>query len=150
MLRKATRILASLTCTMPDIALDSFAYRQFDDPKYGGTKIEIPKQEFMSKVLEFYEQRKAIADEFQDRPVLVDGYAPFCKHLFMPNFDDSILDGAMEITAENEHLLKTAYEARNEKELPVLVRFFPGESVTPPVSKYLDLIRTSSAYRTLR
>lgn len=131
---------------MPDIVLDSFAHRQFEDPNYNGTKIRIPKQEFMNRVTQFYEQRKAVADEFQDRPVLIDGYAPFCKHLFMPNFDDTIRDGSVEITAENEHLMKTAYEARNEKELPVLVRFFPGESLTPPVSKYLDLIRTCSTF----
>ncbi|CAN8071492.1 unnamed protein product [Agarophyton chilense] len=125
---------------MPDISLDSFSYRQFDDPKYGGTKIKLPKEQFMKKVLAYYDERKAMQNEYKDRPVLVDGYAPFCKHIFMPNFDNSIRDGAMEITSENEHLLKTAYEARNEKELPVLIRFFPGDKVSPPVSKFLDLI----------
>ena len=42
-------------------------------------------------------------------------------------------------------LLRTKYEARNEKELPVLTRFFPKELISAqnyqlPVAKYLDLI----------
>ena len=38
-------------------------------------------------------------------------------------------------------MLKTAYDARKPEELPVLIRYFPAESVPePPVSKYLDII----------
>jgi hypothetical protein len=31
----------------------------------------------------------------------------------------------LKITKENEHLLRSLYEARTEKELPVLRRYFP-------------------------
>lgn len=122
--------------------LDEFAFRQFDDPEYGGTKIPISRHAFMSRVRAFYSARKAMADEFGDRPALVDGYAPFCKHIFMPNFDDRITDGAVPITEQNRHLLRSSYEARSDEELPVLVRYFPRGSVNPPPAKYLDLIRT--------
>ena len=34
-------------------------------------------------------------------------YAPFCKHIFMPNFTETVV-GELEITEENVHLLKYA------------------------------------------
>ena len=47
----------------------------------------------------------------------------------------------MEITSENEGLLRSGYEARTEKELPVLNRWFPKESVGDTgEAKYLDVI----------
>lgn len=126
---------------VPDIAMDEFAMRQFSDPNYAGTKISVSKEKFMDEVLKLYEKRKCIQDEFKDAPVLVDGYAPFCKHIFMPNFMEDVRDGAVEIRPDNEHLLRTKYEARREDELPVLMRYFPRDKVNPPESEYLDLIR---------
>lgn len=75
---------------------------------------------------------------------LVDGYAPFCKHLFVPNFARVKLP-VLEITPQNEHLLRTEYRARRPEELPVLQRFFPRESFSSdesgiPEAKMLDLI----------
>jgi len=61
--------------------------------------------------------------------VLKDGYAPFCKHLFMKNFIPSATLTTLPITPDNEHLLRTKYAARTEKELPVLTRFFPLATV---------------------
>lgn len=58
---------------------------------------------------------------YREHPTLHEGYAPFCKHVFMPNFA-GLPSGTAAITPENEPLLRTAYEARTEKELPVLVR----------------------------
>ena len=54
----------------------------------------------------------------------------------------------MPITKENEQYLRTRYEARNEKELPVLTRYFDRELLLEgkderevfPVAKYIDLI----------
>ena len=46
----------------------------------------------------------------------------------------------LEITPENEHLLRSRYEARTATELPVLARYFPAESVTPRAAKMLDII----------
>ena len=74
---------------------------------------------------------------------LKEGYAPFCKHLFIKNdFTDAKVN-VLKITPENEGLLRSSYEARNDKELPVLQRFLPKELVQEddlPVAKYLDLI----------
>ena len=69
---------------------------------------------------------------------LVDGYAPFCKHLFVPNFAD-VLCGYAVITPENESTLKASYETRNANELPVLVTYFNKET-TAPQAKFLDII----------
>lgn len=57
----------------------------------------------------------------------------------MENFAN-VLTAVLEITPDNEHLLKTTYEARTEKELPVLRRYFPKEAVKLAPCKYLDLI----------
>eukprot|EP00177_Eucheuma_denticulatum_P007022 GFKZ01012774.1.p1 GENE.GFKZ01012774.1~~GFKZ01012774.1.p1 ORF type:complete len:242 (-),score=33.49 GFKZ01012774.1:777-1409(-) len=122
------------------IALDSFARRQFDDPAYHGTKIPISPTAFMTHVLCYYSQRQQVADQFPDAPVLVDGYAPFCKHIFMPNFVTGIVDGAVRITDDNRGKLRTEYEARRSDELPVLKRFFLRHDVDVPESKFLDLI----------
>lgn len=142
---RSARFFASSTMTAATIGndklqLDDFSFRQFDDPSYGGTKIPIGKQEFMDAVLKFYDERLEVEKEFKDRPVLVDGYAPFCKHIFMPNFCDGLLEGEVRITEENRRLLQTSYAARKEGELPVLSRFFRKGEVELPRAKFLDLI----------
>lgn len=68
--------------------LDEFAMRQWDDPAYGGTRIDFDKAEFVKKI---HEAHAAGAG-------LVDGYAPFCKHVFVPNFIPGTKVGAIEIT----------------------------------------------------
>ena len=86
-----------------------------------------------------------IVNERYDEKDLKDGYAPFCKHLFVANdFTDARVN-VLPITPENEHLLRSKYEARNDKELPVLTRWFPRDLVATddtelPKAKYLDLI----------
>ena len=70
---------------------------------------------------------------------LVDGYAPFCKHVFVPNFAD-VLCGYALITPENENKLKCAYEARNENELPVLISYFDKNEMNAPIATWLDII----------
>jgi hypothetical protein len=74
---------------------------------------------------------------------LKEGYAPFCKHLFILNDFTQAKVNVLKITAENEIHLRSNYEARNEKELPVLQRYFPKALIKDddlPVAKYLDLI----------
>ncbi|KDO15748.1 hypothetical protein SPRG_22045, partial [Saprolegnia parasitica CBS 223.65] len=66
-------------------------------------------------------------------------YAPFCKHLFVPNFTDALVSTAA-ITEANKTHLRSAYVARAEHELPVLVRWFPADVVAPTVATYLDVI----------
>jgi hypothetical protein len=120
------------------LVVDPFCYRQFAEHEaskgYGGTV-------FSNSVEEFDE----VVNERYDESALKEGYAPFCKHLFLVNdFTDAQVN-VLPITPENEACLRTKYEARNDKELPVLTRFFPRELVTSPetplpVAKYLDLI----------
>jgi hypothetical protein len=45
---------------------------------------------------------------------------------------------AVPITTQNQHQLRSGYEARSTDELPVLVRWF--ESVEPPIANYLVVI----------
>jgi hypothetical protein len=91
--------------------LDSFASRQWDDPNYAGTRIDFDKAEFVAKVHKYY----------HDGSGLVDGYAPFCKHVFVPNFIGAKV-GSVPITVENKSSILTAYESRRPEELPVLAR----------------------------
>jgi hypothetical protein len=80
------------------------------------------------------------ADEFvrhlnQHPPLRVlDGYAPFCKLHVHRNWT-STRCLAVPVTEGNRHLLRSDYEARNDAELPVLVRWFEG--LQPPVANYL-------------
>lgn len=91
--------------------LDSFCIRQFDDPNYSGTRISFDKAEFVRRI---HEAHKAGAP-------LVDGYAPFCKHIFVPNFVGSKA-GALEITDANRSLLRSGYTKRRPEELAVMTR----------------------------
>jgi hypothetical protein len=125
------------------LRLDKFVLRQFHNPSYTGTRIFYDPELFEEKVNEYYRERLALEVEFRDKPALVQGYADFCKHLFVPNFTGARLS-TLQITEANEHLLRTRYEARTEKELPVLVRYFPlelmGGAESFPVARYLDII----------
>ena len=58
-----------------------------------------------------------IVNSQYDESKLQDGYAPFCKHIFIENdFTDARVN-VLEITSDNESLLRTKYERRNEKEV---------------------------------
>lgn len=110
--------------------LESFCLRQFDDPAYTGTKISFDPQEFEDRINAAFEKKNC---------QLHDGYAPFCKHLFLPNFTSTKVNCAA-ITPANQHLLRTDYESRTELELPVLIRWFDQSTVEPQVAEYLDII----------
>ena len=53
---------------------------------------------------------------------LKDGYAPFCKHIFIPNFTNANVYYAP-INPETKGLVESDYVARKEYELPVLKRW---------------------------
>lgn len=120
------------------LVVDPFCFRQFSEQEssksYGGTV-------FTKSIAEFEE----IVNARYKEEDLKDGYAPFCKHLFIENdFTDARVN-VLPLTKENEHLVRTEYAARNEKEVPVLQRFIPldlieGGADNLPVAKYLDLI----------
>lgn len=48
--------------------------------------------------------------------------------------------GYIEITEENKHLVESCYEARTEKELPVLVQYIDRRKLPPPKATHLDII----------
>ena len=62
------------------------------------------------------------------------GYAPFCSLHVHRNWTTTRCL-TIPVTDANRHRLRTAYEARNSAELPVLVRWFEG--IEPPVAEYL-------------
>lgn len=68
---------------------------------------------------------------------VLDGYAPFCKLHVHRNWTKTRCL-TIAITKENRHLLRSGYEARNPRELPVLVRWFEG--LEAPVADYLVVI----------
>jgi hypothetical protein len=112
--------------------LDEFAQRQWDDPDYSGTIIDFNKREFVQKIHDYHTTA-------QNYP-LVDGYAPFCKHVFVPNFVDAKIS-TVKITKENEHLMKSGYSSRSANELAVLTRWFTTKDVKEvKTSKMLDII----------
>lgn len=119
-------------CDQIKIRLDEFAFRQFDDPTYLGTQVRTDKAEFMQKLNELLKSDKSLK--------LADGYAPFCKHIFVKNWVPGVLVGAVAITPENKHLIESGYKARTEKELPVLCRWLPKDKVVAPEATVLDLI----------
>jgi hypothetical protein len=131
--------MAASTSLSKSLVVDPFCFRQFSEQEaskeYGGTVLDVSVARFEEIVNQRYSN---------DDSKLHSGYAPFCKHLFIPNVDFTTARvNVLPITRENEHLLRTKYEARNDKELPVLARFFPRQLLARselPVAKYLDLI----------
>jgi hypothetical protein len=114
------------------ICLTDFAIGRHFSADFAGTKIaSCGSAEFESEIANL------LPESF------VPGYAPFCKHVFVRNTWEA-LAGVVEITPENEHLLRTEYVSRRVTELPVLTRYFPRGSVQPEVSAYLDLILYSA------
>lgn len=119
------------------IAVDDFARRQWG-ADYKGLVIKGMSEEAVEE---------KVNKIFTANPdSLKDGYAPFCKHLFVPNFLEGALVEAVPITEDNKHHLRTEYQARKPGELPVLVRWFPIGTVEAPPATHLDLIREALSF----
>ena len=73
--------------------LEDFCMRQFDKSKAGLSFIDFDKQAFTAKIQEAYDNEESVQ--------LIDGYAPFCKHVFVKNFTET-LPTFIAITPENE------------------------------------------------
>jgi len=113
--------------TAPPVALTPFARRNWE-PGASGTRITgIVPGDLMD----------ACNAALAGGAALVDGYAPFCKHLFIANTSPTRC-GFAPITDNNRARLCSGYEARREGELPVLGRWFEG--VEAPVAAWLDVI----------
>lgn len=112
-----------------EIVVDPFCLRQFDSTSGKTPHIPMSVDEFEERLNQALESTP-----------LRDGYAPFCKHLFVANFA-GCASNVLEIMSDNEHLLRSAYVARSDAELPVLCRWFPKEAVGEPAqAKFLDVI----------
>lgn len=129
------------------IILTKFAIdRHFDSDKAGTTINDRAPRDFEQEVNEAVLPEYAWKGNLQWR----DGYAPFCKLLFLDNWTDAHA-GTMPIEGHTERFLKSGYNARKEDELPVLVRWFEGipietsellarDFITIPRAKYLCLV----------
>ena len=111
------------------IGLDPFALKNFAC-KDG--IIECDPIEFTAKVNEHYAK--------VGEKGLVEGYAPFCKHIFVPNFVNNLPDSVLKITDANRSKLRCDYKARTEKELAVLTRWFEKGDVEAKQADWLDVI----------
>lgn len=122
---------SSATSSSRFITVEDFCVKQFNNPSYTGTQIYYESIDaFEAKINELYESGKY---------PLVDGYAPFCKHIFVPNFTNAKC-GYMKVTHENTHLIESCYEARRSEELPVLIQFFDQKKIVAPSATHLDII----------
>ena len=70
---------ATVSAIQRKIVLDPFCFREFEAIAGAAPNLPIDREEFTTKVNEFYLAVK-------DKDGLKDGYAPFCKHLFIENF----------------------------------------------------------------
>jgi Protein of unknown function (DUF3228) len=114
------------------IAITTFALRNWE-PGSSGTLIEgIAPEELVAQC-----QRAVEAGA-----PLIDGYAPFCKHLFLNNRTPTRC-GFAAITDDNRNLLRSGYLRRREGELAVLERWFEG--LAAPVANHFDVILYSRA-----
>mmetsp|Transcript_31 Transcript_31/g.51 ORF Transcript_31/g.51 Transcript_31/m.51 type:complete len:215 (+) Transcript_31:51-695(+) len=124
--------LRSFVVTMSvqkQIVVDPFCFRQFEKGSGKTPYIEMNVDKFEEEIHARY-----------DESLLKDGYAPFCKHIFLENFANCT-SNVLAISTENSHLLRTGYVARTEYELPVLSRWFPAECIgKQPPAKFLDII----------
>lgn len=100
------------------VGISQFVIRQTKDD-FVGTKVTAEKLE---KLRSMAEQKLNINVDVSE------GYAPFCKVVTVR--DMALKCPIIEITEENEPLLRTRYRNRNEdKELAYLSRHFPKGSV---------------------
>jgi len=80
--RSFSNLLTAMASENEFICIDAFCARQFtksEDP--AASFIDCEPEKFLAKCIEYINAEKAAG-----REVLVDGYAPFCKHIFVPNF----------------------------------------------------------------
>lgn len=121
------------------IVLDQFALRQFKDPKSASSSSAVSSS--ASLAYSPIELTKRVNDYHkQNGHKLVDGYAPFCKHLFVPCFIDDLKCSYATLSADNLQHLKSDYIARSSAELPVLTRWLDKEHVQGDPATHLDII----------
>jgi len=118
---------------MPTIVLTNFARRQWK-PGFSGTSLNgVSEEQLLIHI-------RAAA---RDPDSWANGYASFCKHIWLRNNINLKLDaGVMQINAYTESYLRSGYIARREDELPVLTRWFLG--LDPRTAMWADIVLYSS------
>lgn len=113
------------------IEITNFARRHFDK-NFKGTKIlDISEKDFIVEV-------NSNANALWGR--LLDGYAPFCKLLIIPNFFSNTKTGSLPITLENHQYLRSGYESRTNDELSVLSNWLEIPEDFIPKANYLVMV----------
>jgi len=112
-------------------ALSQFAIDRHFDSTRAGTTIPLDPDKFEATVNRLFVLGRGHC-------LIRDGYAPFCKLLFVENWMDDVHTGTLEITPENEQFLHSDFKARTDDELPVLGRWFEG--INAPTAKYLCIV----------
>lgn len=108
------------------IILPEFALSHFDDKEHTPAIPGITPADFEKEI----NRRIPVVE--------AEGYAPFCKLFFYENWTQAQA-GIIPFTNELLPFVQTAYESRRETELPVLMRYFPGEHINLR-AKYLCVI----------
>lgn len=112
------------------IVIDNFCIRQFNNNDFPGTQIFYDVKEFENQINILFN-----SGQFP----MVDGYAPFCKHLFIPNFA-GVKCGYVKIDDIDQRKIKSGYESRRSNELPVLTQWVDRDDVEAPAASILDII----------
>jgi hypothetical protein len=114
------------------IDITDFARRNWQPEKGARRIVGISPEELVGRANEAAAAGAALAE----------GYAPFCRHLFVENPGPTRC-GFAPITAETRGHLRSGYVSRRDGELAVLERWFEG--IEPPRALWLDLILYSHA-----
>jgi hypothetical protein len=131
------RAMAANALAPPALVVDPFCLRQFDKASGKAPFVDMAVAAFEARANAAYAAGGGDAG-------LVDGYAPFCKHLFVDNFA-GCAGAVAEVTPASERHLRTGYVSRTDKELAVLSRWFPAGTVDAGEARFLDLILYSRA-----
>jgi len=124
------------------IGYTDFVLRQFKEDFTGTNLSKYDKDYILDKIREKYNKLFDVRIDHIHGVKLSDGYAPFCKLLFIENFTE-VRTGTMPITMDNERFLQSDYKSRRPGEKKVLTRFLNIPSCLKheiPVSKYLMVI----------
>jgi hypothetical protein len=94
-----------------------FALRHFTSTENLSRKVKMP-----CTVVDFV----SLCNRYFKENDLKNGYASFCKHLFIPN-ELGVVNSIVKITNEMQPFIRSGYLRRTSKELPVLCRWLPHE-----------------------
>ena len=90
----------------PFIVMDPFCLRSFSSSQSSSTYINSSADDFVQRVNAHYQQQRSSGVE--EGQALKEGYAPFCKHIFMPNHLTDLHSAYLPITDHNKQHLQSA------------------------------------------